>query len=263
MAAHIYTALRELESDDCTVAQFRNAQSYAQLGDNLEGDHWTELYAVEDDVLYKAIALGYVPFYCALWRQLDAPRTAEQWSAARWGDDHEAVAQWIKDYNNPPPPPPEPTTGVYSVHDIDWDFVPGFGIDPDYEASQPTADDAGVQDDYDFFPDEIESERLLYGDWIVYNGEYMVDGEHKLGFSFIENVDRATVQVIWSEHVRYGKAASPCYPGQVDAEVDDPLVPDGEPQVVTERDQWYCMAPETCCVAYYALPPQMLRKDGE
>lgn len=262
MAAHIYTALKELEADDCTVAQFRRAQSCAQLGDNLEYDHWTELYAVEDDVLYKAIALGYVPFYCALWRQLDEPRTAEQWAAARWGDDHEAVARWIKDYHNPPPPPPEPTTGVYSVHDIDWDFVPGFGIDPDYEASLPQPDDAGMADDYDFFT-EVEPERLLYGDWVMRDGDWVVSDEPERGFAFIENVDRATVQVIWSEHFRYGKAASPCYPCQVDAEVDDPLVPDGEPQIVTEYDQWCGAAPKTNCVAYYALPPQMLRKDGE
>jgi len=229
MAAHIYTALRELEAGDCTVTQFRHAQSYAQLGDNLEYDHWQTLYHTEDDVMYKAIAVGYIPFYRALWQYLGQPRTAEEWAAARWGDNYEAVRQFIEDYHNPPPPPPPVTGKCYTVGDIAWEFIIGCvnEWDPsyidDYDARKaeliadivdnlmpdetPPDDDeieALIFDDLAAFSDFYESYGdLLYGDWIrTEDGEWVPDKDNpRAQFAFTHDQGRAYIYVNWSDTV--------------------------------------------------------------
>lgn len=237
MAAHIYTALKELESGDCAVEQFRHAQSYAQLGDNLEYDDWMQLYGTEDDVLYKAIAVGLVPFYHALWQRLAEPRTAEEWADRRWGDDHEAVARWIKDYHNPPPPPPPIAGKCYAVGKIAWEFIigcvnewdPCYNDDYDTRKAELIADildnlipdetppdddeiELLISDDLTVFSDFYESYGdMLYGDWIkTEDGEWVPDSDNpQADFAFTHNQGRGYIYVDWSSTVVDGKYVLP------------------------------------------------------
>lgn len=82
MAAHVLTALKELEAGQVSADQLRYALSYAQLGDNLEWDDWNLLYQASDDE-FTRLATGMVPSYTRKWRELGEPRTAEEWLAAR------------------------------------------------------------------------------------------------------------------------------------------------------------------------------------
>lgn len=83
MAAHVLTALKELEAGQVSADQLRHALSYAQLGDNLEWDDWNLLYQASDDDEFTRLATGMVPSYTRKWRELGEPRTAEEWLAAR------------------------------------------------------------------------------------------------------------------------------------------------------------------------------------
>ena len=105
-------------------------------------------------------------------------------------------------------------------------------------------------------------DEQLYGDWIKVNtagepddnGKYAPnpDGE----FALIYDSNDGYGQLVYSKWVRYGRPASPCFPGQVDAREDDPSEPDGEPQYSVPTDQIFCMAPDRCCVPYYAFPQE-------
>lgn len=237
MAAHIYTALKELESGDCTAEQFRHAQSYAQLGDNLEYNDWTRLYNTEDNVLYKAIAVDLVPFYHALWQRLGEPRTAEEWAAARYGDDHDAVARWIHDYRNPPPPPPPITGKCYAVNEIAWEFIigcvdewdPCYNDDYDARKAKLIADILGnlipdeappddgeidllISDDLVAFSDFYDSYGdLLYGDWTrTEDGKWVPDSDNQqAGFAFTHDQGRGYIHVDWSVTVVDGEYVLP------------------------------------------------------
>jgi len=175
-----------------------------------------------------------------------------------------------------------PTTGVYSGCDLPWEWLDDDAIDLAYEEAYtdrkaeliadvlnnlmpdetpPTDDEieALIADD---LAAEFEywegSDRLLYGDWIKTNergepdddGKYAPDPDGE--FAAIYNTNECTLQVVFSRHIRYGKPAFLCYPGQVDAAQDDPAEPEGEPGCVVLWDQ--LKSTERRYVPYYALP---------
>ena len=175
-----------------------------------------------------------------------------------------------------------PTTGVYSGGDIPWELLADEYIDLDFEDAyaarrQELIDGIMTFDDEpELTEDEIEvliapdleaefeywgengGSTLLYGDWREgEDGLYEPDtgGE----YAAIYNVNENTAQVVWSRWVRYGKPASLCYPGQVDAELDDPTEPEGEPGTVQPWDQM--RATERRYVPYFALPGWAQRGD--
>jgi hypothetical protein len=137
-----------------------------------------------------------------------------------------------------------PTTGVYSGNDIAWESMNDDFIDLDYEnafnelvASGMDVEEVGESLEY------FESNTQLYGDWLKdENDKYMPDPEGE--YAFILNANENTVQVVYSKTVKYGRAASPCYPCQVDARVEDPSKPKGR-----------------CWIAYYALPMSAFRDE--
>lgn len=139
-----------------------------------------------------------------------------------------------------------PTTGVYSGNDIAWEFVDDFDfIDLQYEdtLAELEASDLGADEIIDALDCFESGDTLLNGDWIRDDeGSYFPDltGEYAMIF----NVNEHTAQVVYSKTVKYGRLASLCYPGQVDARVEDPSTPDA-----------------VCWLAYYALPADALRGD--
>ena len=142
----------------------------------------------------------------------------------------------------------EPTTGVYNGNDLSWEYMPNDWIDLDYETA---VDDIMERDDLDEDEKEQEIEDLsncfdsgdtfLFGSWTQDpDGNYESDrtSEDPQDFAAIFNANYNTLQVVWSRVIRYGRLASPCYPGQVSAEPeDDTATPD-----------------DIHCQAYYALP---------
>lgn len=137
-----------------------------------------------------------------------------------------------------------PTTGVYSGNDIAWENMNDDFIDLDYEnafnelvASGIDAEEVGESLEY------FESNTQLYGDWLKdEDGLYIPDPEGE--YAMIYNANENTAQVVYSKTVKYGIAASLCYPGQVDAAVEDPSTPN-----------------EVCWIAYYALPMSAFRDE--
>ena len=125
----------------------------------------------------------------------------------------------------------EPTTGVYNGNDLELSYIDDY-IDPDIPED--------AEDDELMF---WESSTLLYGDW-KQDSDGLWEPNRSGEYAAIHNVNYNTVQVIWSKFVRYGIMCSPCYPGQVDAQLDDPASPD---------DKHF--------QAYYAMPNDLLRQD--
>ncbi len=152
----------------------------------------------------------------------------------------------------------QPTTGVYSGGDLPWEWIDtGNYIDLAYEAAVSELRAGGMSDE-DIYT-ELEyfdsSTDQLYGDWLCDNdGLYYPDPNGE--FALIYDSNDGCGQLVFSRWVRYGRPASPCYPGQVDAREDDPLEPDGEPQYSVPMDQIFCQAPDRCCVPYYAFPQE-------
>jgi hypothetical protein len=151
----------------------------------------------------------------------------------------------------------QPTTGVYTSHEIPWEWIDGEFIDLAYEEAVKELRASGMSDE------EIDSELShweggtdhLYGDWLRdEQGLYYPDPNGE--FAMIYDSNSGYGQLVSSEWVRYGRPASPCFPGQVDAREDDPLEPDGEPQYSVPTDQIFCVAPDRCCVPYYAFPKE-------
>ena len=147
----------------------------------------------------------------------------------------------------------EPTTGVYNGNDIAYECLDDYGLDPDYgrycyccgeelpEAEAEKCPTCGEGLDWDFV--DWESSTLLYGDW-KQDADGLWEPDKTGEYAAIHNVNDNTIQVVWSQFVRYGIMCSPCYPGQADAQVDDPQSPDG--------DHYQ---------AYYALPDDLIRRD--
>lgn len=108
----------------------------------------------------------------------------------------------------------EPTTGVYTGNDLAWEFLGDF-IDVECEKFVEENPDA-EEWELDFTGD-----TQLYGDWLKGDdGKYYPDpnGEYALIYNSNDNF----VQVVYSTVIRYGRMCSPCFPGQVDARLDDP-----------------------------------------
>lgn len=180
-----------------------------------------------------------------------------------------------------------PTTGVYNGGDIPMELLADEYIDLEFQETyaarrQELIDGIMTFDDEpELTDDEIEGliapdleaefeyrdggDTLLYGDWIKTNaaGEPDDDGKWEPDtsgeYALIYNVNENTAQVVWSRWVRYGKPASLCYPGQVDAEPDDPAEPEGEPGLVQPWDQM--RATERRYVPYFALPEEEFPRD--
>jgi len=86
-----------------------------------------------------------------------------------------------------------------------------------------------------------ETTEWLLGSWYKdAEGKWDVDKENGDFAAFYDSNDNI-LQVVWSKYIRYGRLASPCYPGQVDARTDDPLSARG-----------------VCVQAYYAMPDDLL-----
>jgi len=145
-----------------------------------------------------------------------------------------------------------PTTGVYSGGDIPMELLADEYIDLDYEDALAEGADT----------DELEywegGSTLLYGDWRE-GEDGLLEADTSGEYALIYNVNENTAQVVWSRWVRYGKPASLCYPGQVDAEPDDPAEPEGEPGLVQPWDQM--RATERRYVPYFALPEEEFPRD--
>jgi len=130
-----------------------------------------------------------------------------------------------------------PMTGVYSGNDIDWNWFDGEHIiDLDYEsAALDMFAERGIDRDSEEAQevyDEMESfdgTTYLYGDWEFdkkekgYGPQETTEDNNLCG---IYDSNMNIMQVVFSKHTRYGRLASPCYPNQVDARVDDPDEPD-------------------------------------
>jgi len=158
-----------------------------------------------------------------------------------------------------------PTTGVYSGGDLPWEWIDGEFIDLAYEAAVDELKASGMSDeDIDAELEYFDSgDEQLYGDWIKVNaagepddnGKYAPnpDGEFALIYDSNYNVG----QLVYSKWVRYGQPASPCYPGQVDARLDDPDQPEGgEINSAVPVEQIFCTAPRTKSVPYFAFPQE-------
>jgi hypothetical protein len=150
-----------------------------------------------------------------------------------------------------------PTTGVYSSGQIPWEWIDGEFIDLAYEAAVDELKAQGMSDE------DIDAEMSywdggtdhLYGDWLQDDdGLWYPDPNGE--FALLYDSNDGYGQLVYSKWVHYGRPASPCFPGQVDARDDDPLEPDGEPQYSVPTDQIFCMAPDRCCVPYYAFPAE-------
>lgn len=147
----------------------------------------------------------------------------------------------------------EPTTGVYNGNAVSG-FVYDNQIDPNAQRFCPYCGNATVitcpscdnsicytcvkEIDWDMV--DGETTEWLLGSWVEENGEWTVD---KAGGDFAALYDSNinVIQVVWSTAIRYGRMCSPCYPGQVDARVDDPKKPN-----------------DVCWQPYYALPDDLL-----
>ena len=154
----------------------------------------------------------------------------------------------------------KPTTGVYSSGQLPWEWIDGEFIDLAYEEAVKELRANGMSDE------EIDTELefweggtgYLYGDWLQdEQGLYYPDPDGE--FALLYDNNDGYGQLVFSEWVRYGRPASPCFPGQVDAREDDPFEPEGEPQYSVPTDQIFCMAPDRCCVPYYAFPQEAYR----
>lgn len=135
-----------------------------------------------------------------------------------------------------------PTTGVYSGNDIAWENVDD-GIDLQWEEIEASDVNEDEMDEMELDLGYETGDTILHGDWIKdEEGSYLPDptGEYAMIF----NVNEHTAQVVFSKTVKYGRLASPCYPGQVDARVEDPSTPN-----------------EVCWIAYYALPMSAFRDE--
>jgi hypothetical protein len=137
-------------------------------------------------------------------------------------------------------------TGVFSGNDIAWEFMDTDYIDLAYEAAIADLTAQGMT------KEEIEEELecweggtdQLYGDWLQDDkGLYYPDPTGEFAMIYDSNMNVA--QVVHSQSIRYGRWASPCYPGQVDARIDDPETPT-----------------EYLDIPYYALPAWAMRDDA-
>ena len=151
----------------------------------------------------------------------------------------------------------EPTTGVYSSGQIPWEWVDGEFIDLAYEAAVDELKASGMSDEdidteLEYFDGGTDQ---LYGDWLRGDdGLWYPDPDGE--FALLYDSNDGYGQLVYSKWVRYGRPASPCFPGQVDAREDDPFEPDGEPQYSVPSKQIFCQAPNRCVVPYYAFPQE-------
>lgn len=151
-----------------------------------------------------------------------------------------------------------PTTGVYSGGQIPWEWVDGEFIDLAYEAAVDELEAAG------YSPEDIDAELeywesgtdQLYGDWLQdEDGLWHPDPNGE--FALLYDSNDGCGQLVFSKWVRYGRPASPCFPGQVDACEDDPDQPEGdEVNGAAPVEQIFCTAPRTRSVPYYAFPQE-------
>lgn len=152
----------------------------------------------------------------------------------------------------------QPTTGVYSGGDLPWEWIDnGDYIDLAYEAAVYELKASGMSDeDIDTELEYFDSSTdQLYGDWLQDNdGLYYPDPNGE--FALLYDSNDGVGQLVLSKWVRYGRPASPCFPGQVDAREDDPLEPDDEPRYAIPSEQIFCMAPDRRVVPYYAFPKE-------
>lgn len=177
----------------------------------------------------------------------------------------------------------EPTTGVYSSGQIPWMWVGDDYIDPLYDQlyderrqeliegvlaaagfapygyeAPPTDDEiedliaADLQAEFDYWEGGTDQ---LYGDWLQDDdGLYYPDPDGEFALYYDSN--DGCGQLVFSKWVRYGRPASPCFPGQVDAREDDLFEPDGEPQYASPTEQIFCQSPNRRCVPYYSFPQE-------
>lgn len=143
-----------------------------------------------------------------------------------------------------------PTTGVYGGNQVNWEYMPQDDIDLFCEEAVAELEADGL--DEDEIAAELKyweggDERLLGawardddGKWKPVTDSESPDDD----FAAIYDSNENTLQVVWSRYVRFGRWASPCYPGQVSAHNDDPAQPDAVRHV-----------------PYYALPPECLAAD--
>src|SRR4030067_2742445 len=131
-----------------------------------------------------------------------------------------------------------PITGVLSTNDIAWEFVNDEICLTCEEIINEIDNDDSIDDkdrEYEFVECDGSHTRLL-GDWIKGDdGLYGIDNKGE--FAAIER--ETTVQVVYSKFITHGKLCSPCYPGQLDVDIEDP----------------------TGDFVGYTLPDYLLRKD--
>ncbi len=168
-----------------------------------------------------------------------------------------------------------PTYGWYNGNDVDWDGM-GEPIFPDegaycpycgeklYRTFQKRCGKCKTEIDWEF-PADSASETQLYGSWKKVRGLWEPDPKNG-DFSAVYNSNDNEIRVEWSEKVRYGRADSPCIPGQVHAEDDDPDSPEG--LEITEMKPgevwWGQFVPGSKSLhPYYALPDYCLEGKDE
>lgn len=82
MAAHVYTALKEMSERPMSLEMIQHGLGYALFGDQLSQTDWRALYYAPDSNRAREIATSLLTKYQEIWEYLGKPATAEDWNAA-------------------------------------------------------------------------------------------------------------------------------------------------------------------------------------
>lgn len=82
MAAHVYTALKEMSERPMNLETIQHGLGYALFGDQLSLTDWESLVNAPDSNRAREIATSLLIKYQEIWEYLGKPATAEDWNAA-------------------------------------------------------------------------------------------------------------------------------------------------------------------------------------
>ncbi len=165
----------------------------------------------------------------------------------------------------------KPTTGWYNGNDADWD---GMG-DPEYPNYGRYCSECGnelhklfqgkctsCRCEIDWEDEEIApDEKQYYGSWKRKGRFWSPDRSGDFAAIFDSNDNG--IAVVWSKFVRYGHQGSPCIPGQVHAEPDDPSESPSGVAIMEMTPGEVAPYGRPFVSPYYALPDYCLGEKNE